>query len=76
MIITGALTINLATKDSDGAMSKEDKKFIDSVPTTYATIERVKTTSAQTKYNISAAPEGTLVNSAVAEDSVDTTANA
>lgn len=27
--VDGALTINLATKDSDGAMSKEDKAFID-----------------------------------------------
>jgi hypothetical protein len=28
----------LATADQDGAMSKEDKAFIDSIPTTYATI--------------------------------------
>lgn len=27
--VNGALTINLATKDSDGAMSKEDKAFLD-----------------------------------------------
>lgn len=29
--VDGALTINLATKDSDGAMSKEDKAFIDAL---------------------------------------------
>ena len=27
--VDGALTLNLATKDSDGAMSKEDKAFLD-----------------------------------------------
>lgn len=27
--VNGALTLNLATKDSDGAMSKEDKAFLD-----------------------------------------------
>jgi hypothetical protein len=36
--VNGELTINLATHDSDGAMSKEDKIFIDSIPSTYATI--------------------------------------
>jgi hypothetical protein len=40
--VDGALTINLATKDSDGAMSKEDKAFIDSIPDVYATSEEVK----------------------------------
>jgi hypothetical protein len=29
--VDGALTINLATKDSDGAMSKEDKTFLDAL---------------------------------------------
>ena len=29
--VDGALTLNLATKDSDGAMSKEDKAFIDAL---------------------------------------------
>ena len=29
--VNGALSINLATKDSDGAMSKEDKAFIDAL---------------------------------------------
>ena len=29
--VDGALTINLATKDSDGAMSKEDKAFLDAL---------------------------------------------
>jgi hypothetical protein len=36
--VDGALAINLATADSDGAMSKEDKAFIDSIPSTYATV--------------------------------------
>jgi len=60
--VDGAMTMLLATAKQDGAMSKEDKAFIDSVPTTYATIERVNETSAQIKYNISAIPEGTIVN--------------
>lgn len=30
--VDGVLTLNLATKDSDGAMSKEDKAFIDTIP--------------------------------------------
>ena len=48
----GALAINLATAESDGAMSKEDKAFIDSIP--YAYVAK--------KYEISDAPKGTLVN--------------
>lgn len=45
--VDGALTINLATKDSDGAMSKEDKAFIDAlkelnISTEYATKEEVQ----------------------------------
>lgn len=36
--VDGSLTMLLATQDQDGAMSKEDKAFIDSIPTTYATI--------------------------------------
>ena len=39
--VDGALTLTLATKDSDGAMSKEDKAFIDAIPDTYATSKRV-----------------------------------
>lgn len=30
-VVDGALAINLATKDSDGAMSKEDKMFLDAL---------------------------------------------
>ena len=30
--VDGTLALNLATKDSDGAMSKEDKAFIDELP--------------------------------------------
>ena len=45
--VDGALTINLATKDSDGAMSKEDKAFLDElreldISGTYATKEEVQ----------------------------------
>ena len=42
--VDGALTLNLATKDSGGAMSKEDKAFIDSIPellANYATAQEV-----------------------------------
>lgn len=31
-VVDGALTINLATKELDGAMSKEDKALLDSLP--------------------------------------------
>lgn len=50
--VDGALALNLATKNSDGAMSKEDKKALDAIP--YAYVAR--------KYDISGAPIGTLVN--------------
>ena len=60
--VDGSMTILLATADQDGAMSKEDKVFIDSIPSTYATVERVRETTVQTKYDISTTPEGTLVN--------------
>jgi hypothetical protein len=45
--IDGALTINLATKDSDGAMSKEDKAFLDAlkelnISSEYATKDEVQ----------------------------------
>lgn len=46
--VDGSLTINLATVDSDGAMSKEDKAFLDAlkelnIATTYATKDEVQT---------------------------------
>ena len=50
--VDGTLTLNLATKSSDGAMSKEDKLIIDSIP--YAYVAR--------KYDISGTPVGTLVD--------------
>lgn len=50
--VDGALAINLATRKSDGAMSKEDKKIVDSLP--YAYVAR--------KYDISGTPIGTLVD--------------
>ncbi len=50
--VDGALALNLATKTSDGAMSKEDKKIVDSIP--YAYVAR--------KYDIAGTPVGTLVD--------------
>ncbi len=50
--VDGALTLNLATRKTDGAMSKEDKKIVDSIP--YAYVAR--------KYDISGTPIGTLVD--------------
>jgi hypothetical protein len=50
--VDGALSIDLATRNTDGAMSKEDKKFIDSIPHAYVT----------RKYDISGTPDGTLVD--------------
>lgn len=45
--VDGALTINLATKDSDGVMSKEDKAFLDAlkelnISAEYATKDEVQ----------------------------------
>lgn len=60
--IDGAMTMLLATASQDGAMSKEDKAFINSIPSTYATIKRTKETAVQVKYEITSTPEGTLVN--------------
>ena len=50
--VDGALTLTLATRKTDGAMSKEDKLIVDSIPYTYVA----------RKYDISDTPEGTLVN--------------
>ena len=50
--VEGGLSINLATAENNGAMSKEDKAFIDSIPHAYVA----------KKYEITGAPEGTLVN--------------
>lgn len=50
--VDGALTLNLATRKTDGAMSKEDKVVVDSIP--YAYVAR--------KYDISGTPDGTLVD--------------
>jgi len=45
-VVDGALAINLATKDSDGAMSKEDKMFLDALKelniSEYATKDEVQ----------------------------------
>ena len=51
-VVNGGLSIALATNKSDGAMSKEDKAFIDAIPDIY--VER--------KYEISSKPDGTLVD--------------
>ena len=74
--IDGALSIALATATSAGALSPVDKAFIDSIPDVYATIERVKKTTEQVKYEISATPEGTLVNYGEKEIRVMCPANA
>jgi hypothetical protein len=50
--VDGTMSIALATKESDGAMSAEDKLIVDSIPSVY--IAR--------KYDISDTPAGTLVN--------------
>lgn len=50
--VDGALMLNLATNETDGAMSKEDKKTLDAIPTVYVARE----------YEISHKPEGTLVD--------------
>ena len=50
--VDGALSINLATRKTDGAMSKEDKLVLDSIPYVYTT----------RKYDISGTPIGTLVD--------------
>lgn len=50
--VDGALTLNLATKDSDGAMSKEDKRILDAIPDIYVS----------RKYEIISKPYGTLVD--------------
>lgn len=50
--VDGALSINLATRKSDGAMSKEDKLIIDSIPYVYEA----------RKYDISNTPMGTLID--------------
>lgn len=50
--VDGVLTLNLATTESDGAMSKEDKKMLDAIPTVYEA----------RKYEIASKPEGTIVD--------------
>lgn len=50
--VDGSLALVLATKDNDGAMSKEDKAFIDSIPEVYVA----------KKYEITSVPAGTIVN--------------
>ena len=60
--VDGAMSIALATHTSAGALSAVDKAFIDSIPEVFATKEMVKNTAVQVKYEISDAPDGTLVN--------------
>lgn len=50
--VDGALSINLATRKTDGAMSAKDKLVIDSIPYAYVT----------RKYDVSNTPVGTLVD--------------
>lgn len=74
--VDGTLNLALATSNSNGAMSKEDKAFIDVIPTVYATKEFVKKTAKQVKYEISGTPYGTLVNYSEDEIRVMCPANA
>jgi hypothetical protein len=60
--VEGGLSINIATKDSAGALSAVDKAFIDSIPDVYATKNMVEDTAVQVKYEITGTPEGSLVN--------------
>ena len=60
--VDGGMTMLLATAEQDGAMSKKDKAFIDSIPGTYATIDRLKKIALLNKFEISSKPEGTIVN--------------
>lgn len=50
--VDGAMLINLATRKSDGAMSKDDKLIVDSIP--YAYVAR--------KYDVADTPAGTLID--------------
>ena len=50
--VDGDLTLNLVTRKSDGAMSKEDKGIVDSIPYVYEA----------RKFDISGTPTGTLVD--------------
>lgn len=52
MAVNGTLDIALATRKSDGAMSKEDKLKLDSIPYAYTS----------KKYDISNTPAGTVVD--------------
>lgn len=60
--VDGVLSLVLASAENDGAMSKEDKAFIDSVPEVYSSKEFVKKTAELVKYEISHKPVGTLVD--------------
>lgn len=61
-VVDGSLMMQLATEESAGALSAKDKAFIDSIPSTYSTIDRVKETAVQVKYEISGTPVGTLID--------------
>lgn len=50
--VDGSLGLLLATKDNDGAMSKEDKRILDAIPSVYVA----------RKYEVSDTPIGTLIN--------------
>lgn len=51
-VVDGGMAILLATAEQDGAMSKEDKAKLDAIPEVYVA----------KKFEITDAPEGTLVN--------------
>ncbi len=61
VMVDGGLSLLLASADNDGALSRVDKAFIDSIPEVYASKEFVNKTAEQVKYEISNKPEGTIV---------------
>lgn len=59
--VDGAMTMLLATATQDGAMSKEDKAFIDSISSTYASKAEMNAITQRVKYEVFSKPAGTTV---------------
>lgn len=60
-IVDGEMTMLLATAEQDGAMSKEDKVFINSIPSTYASKAEMNAITQRVKYEVFSKPAGTTV---------------
>lgn len=58
--VNGEMAMLLATSEQDGAMSKEDKVFIDSIPTTYASKAEMNAITQRVKYEVFSKPAGTI----------------